>query len=340
MLNLTPQEIEKLKNSSPISTIIKLLEQAQRKAGYSSPTCFDKFLDFGIGALKVMPIQLCWDKIRQDKTVDCVQQLLAAKSYAEMLEFWQTKVIAGLDDAVIELFTQAVAVLNYHALNYLAPLSQLNPFGIDDQPSSLYKHPYAGIDILGELYMRFLVSRNSRKYKGQFFTSYHLARLMAEMLLVDINNWSADKSLSLCEPSCGSGVMVLAFYDVLRTRRPDLVENGLVRTTMLDIDATCTKMVELNCLLYRIPMYTVGSDGQFVRLVNIVCGNALSLDWLNPKQKAGLAEQQKQQMLARKEVYPAYQPTPPIGYEQSEFDRGNFEFKNQPKIQQFFIKSK
>lgn len=56
-------------------------------------------------------------------------------------------------------------------------------------------------DVLGDLFGE--LELNSAA-KGQFFTPYHLSRMMADMLVED------QKEYRLCEPACGSGCMVIA----------------------------------------------------------------------------------------------------------------------------------
>lgn len=51
---------------------------------------------------------------------------------------------------------------------------------------------------------------------GQFFTPYHVSRLMAEMALQDVDSLvAAHGFVTLCEPACGAGGMVLAAADVV-----------------------------------------------------------------------------------------------------------------------------
>ena len=55
------------------------------------------------------------------------------------------------------------------------------------------------------------------KYRGQFFPPWDVARMMAAMQLGDTEALFRDKPfITLSEPACGAGCMVLAFADVLR----------------------------------------------------------------------------------------------------------------------------
>ena len=66
-------------------------------------------------------------------------------------------------------------------------------------------------DVLGEVYM---VSGMGNKYTGQFFTPFHLSELTAR-LNVDIEAVRENERITLNEPSCGGGGMVMAACKVL-----------------------------------------------------------------------------------------------------------------------------
>ncbi|VEB92810.1 Uncharacterised protein [Citrobacter koseri] len=55
------------------------------------------------------------------------------------------------------------------------------------------------------------------KYRGQFFTPWDVGIMMARMQLGNVADNFADKPfITLAEPACGAGCMVLAFATVLR----------------------------------------------------------------------------------------------------------------------------
>ena len=75
---------------------------------------------------------------------------------------------------------------------------------------------YTGFgDHLGELYMR---SETSNSKSGQFFTPYHVSKLCAESAVNadEIQEHiEREKILTLHEPTCGSGGMIIALADIL-----------------------------------------------------------------------------------------------------------------------------
>lgn len=107
-------------------------------------------------------------------------------------------------------------------------------------------------DYLGELYMR---SNTSNSSAGQFFTPYDISKLSAR---VSINEntvkqyMDQDRILTLNEPSCGSGGMIIATAEVLyREYNFNIARNLLVECS--DIDSRCVHMTYLQLGLAGIP---------------------------------------------------------------------------------------
>ena len=103
----------------------------------------------------------------------------------------------------------------------------------------------APIDFIGPIYTEFAASSQL----GQFFTPYHLSKMMAMMIIEEPEKMLADSGrgfLTLQEPACGVGGMTLAACEVLRERGFDLARQ--VHWTMIDIDysATCAAYVQVN----------------------------------------------------------------------------------------------
>lgn len=103
-------------------------------------------------------------------------------------------------------------------------------------------------DYLGELYMRAGTSNNAA---GQFFTPYHVSRLCSEFVVngAEIDDYiEHDKILTLNEPTCGSGGMVIATVDVLYNKYHfNYSRNLLVECS--DIDMRCVHMTYLQLAL-------------------------------------------------------------------------------------------
>ncbi len=69
-------------------------------------------------------------------------------------------------------------------------------------------------DVLGEVYM---AAELGSKYTGQFFTPFHLSELCAKMALPHWEKeYSEHGTISLNEPSCGGGGMIIAAAKVMK----------------------------------------------------------------------------------------------------------------------------
>lgn len=68
-------------------------------------------------------------------------------------------------------------------------------------------------DVLGEVYM---AAGLGSKYTGQFFTPFHLSELCARTAIQDKIDHFDGNVLTLTEPSCGGGGMIIAAAKVLK----------------------------------------------------------------------------------------------------------------------------
>jgi hypothetical protein len=95
-----------------------------------------------------------------------------------------------------------------------------------------------GVDFLGSVAGEIEVLNQQG---GQFFTPYSLSRMMAEMQLGDASELIADKGfITLSEPACGAGGMVIAAADVLASQGHDIGQVLYVDAT--DISNTAFQM--------------------------------------------------------------------------------------------------
>lgn len=128
-------------------------------------------------------------------------------------------------------------------------------------------------DFAGEIYMD---SGTSNGKAGQFFTPYHVSHVMAACTLnrdeVEARfNEDPDHVLTLYEPTCGAGGLVVAAIDVLNRMGVNYAWNVFVDCG--DIDPRCVHMTYLTLSLLGVPAV--------VRL-----GDALMMDyreaWFTP----------------------------------------------------------
>jgi hypothetical protein len=99
-------------------------------------------------------------------------------------------------------------------------------------------------DILGELFMRLDV--NSAR-AGQYFSPWNIAEMMARMQFSkeDFEKTVAEKGeVTVCDPTVGSGVMLLAFASVVNS---ELGRSALSKLKLygMDIDERCVLMTRI-----------------------------------------------------------------------------------------------
>lgn len=118
---------------------------------------------------------------------------------------------------------------------------------------SMQIYPHIGFDdYLGELYMR---SETSNSKAGQFFTPYCISKACAECCISEsmVEEYiQQDKIITMNEPACGAGGMILAAADILYNRHHfNIARNLLVECS--DIDTRCVHMTYLQLGLAGIP---------------------------------------------------------------------------------------
>jgi type I restriction-modification system DNA methylase subunit len=115
-------------------------------------------------------------------------------------------------------------------------------------------------DVLGQLYMALELGNSST---GQFFTPEHISEFMAQ-IVYDENLATLDKPfITVCEPACGAGGMVLAFVKVMLSHGHNPAKRVWVQAQ--DIDRTAALMCYVQLALWNIP-------------ARIVVGNTLAME--------------------------------------------------------------
>ena len=94
---------------------------------------------------------------------------------------------------------------------------------------------------------------------GQFFTPYHISQMMAEITFVDgKENIENKEIITLSEPCCGSGGMVIAYAETMKKYDINFQERLFVEA--IDIDEMCFQMAYLQLSLYGIPARVLLGD--------------------------------------------------------------------------------
>ena len=109
-------------------------------------------------------------------------------------------------------------------------------------------------DHLGEIYMEL---SGGKKAAGQYFTPYHVSRLLAEMT-VGQSDLSDDKILTLNEPCCGSGGIIVATAETLKEHGINYTNNAVFVAN--DIDRNCALMCYLQTSWAAMPAVVLHQD--------------------------------------------------------------------------------
>ena len=111
-------------------------------------------------------------------------------------------------------------------------------------------------DFLGCVYMKLNLGNVAT---GQFFTPYHVSKMMAEICFVDIEKQLEERDfITLSEPCCGSGAMIIAYAQTLKEQGYNYQNQLFVEA--VDIDELCFLMTYLQLSLYGIPARVMLGD--------------------------------------------------------------------------------
>ena len=116
-------------------------------------------------------------------------------------------------------------------------------------------------DVLGGYYMEFALSTKGQQWNGEFHTPKSITDLMARITLGDMESLPTEGPITICEPACGAGAMILSVGEAcsLEVRRR-------LRVTAIDINRTACDMAFINTSLWGIP-------------TRVIHGNSLSNEY-------------------------------------------------------------
>ena len=103
-------------------------------------------------------------------------------------------------------------------------------------------------DLIGGHYMEFVLSSKGQQWNGEFHTPKPICDLMARITLGDMDSLPAEGPISVCEPACGAGAMILSLSEACA---PEIRRR--LRVTAMDISRTACDMTFINTTLWGIP---------------------------------------------------------------------------------------
>ena len=116
-------------------------------------------------------------------------------------------------------------------------------------------------DLIGGYYMEFALSSKGQQWNGEYHTPKPICDMMARMMLGDMESMPAEGPITVCEPACGAGAMILAVGEACS---PEVRRR--LRVTAIDINRTACDMAFINTTLWGIP-------------TRIIHGNSLSNEY-------------------------------------------------------------
>lgn len=143
-------------------------------------------------------------------------------------------------------------------------------------------------DVLGPYYLD-IAAHSSKQARGEFFTPPEVSKLIARMLMDTDAIKAEGRPITLNEPACGSGGMVLAVAELFA---PDSVD--LLRVTAQDINPVAVDMCYLNLTLWGIPARVIRGD----TIRRTVSGEWRNIHWFRVGEERRQLIQKLQEVVA------------------------------------------
>lgn len=120
-------------------------------------------------------------------------------------------------------------------------------------------------DFLGQVYMSLNLGSQAN---GQYFTPYSVSKFMAEINFTEIETIQNNQLITLSEPCCGSGALIIAFAQTLREHNINYQQNLFVEA--IDISEMCFKMTYIQLSLLSIPAKVVQGDSLSLKFQQVL----------------------------------------------------------------------
>lgn len=110
-------------------------------------------------------------------------------------------------------------------------------------------------DFLGQVFMSLNLGSQAN---GQYFTPYSVSKFMTEINFTEIETIQNNQLITLSEPCCGSGALIIAFAQTLREHNINYQQKLFVEA--IDISEMCFKMTYIQLSLLGISARVVQGD--------------------------------------------------------------------------------
>lgn len=120
-------------------------------------------------------------------------------------------------------------------------------------------------DFLGQIYMSLNLGSQAN---GQYFTPYSVSKFMAEINFAEIESFQNNQLITLSEPCCGSGALIIAFAQTLREHNINYQQNLFVEA--IDISEMCFKMTYIQLSLLGIPAKVIQGDSLSLKFQQVL----------------------------------------------------------------------
>lgn len=120
-------------------------------------------------------------------------------------------------------------------------------------------------DFLGQVFMFLNLGSQAN---GQYFTPYSVSKFMAEINFTKIESFKSNQLITLSEPCCGSGALIIAFAQTLREHNINYQQNLFVEA--IDISEMCFKMTYIQLSLLGIPAKVIQGDSLSLKFQQVL----------------------------------------------------------------------
>lgn len=135
-----------------------------------------------------------------------------------------------------ELYMKCVERYNAEEAEKIATLLSLTTLALENEPEQ---------DFLGDIFGRLELNN---EWRGQFFTPYHIGKAMADMNLTGIEEKAKKERVSISDPCCGAGCLLIACANAARNRKINYQDNLIFVAQDIDYIAAMMCYIQLSLL--------------------------------------------------------------------------------------------